>query len=244
MTKYTYVDATPTRTRINTLLGTGWSRRAIANATNGVITDQGINNITAGRHDRVRDVTAAAVLAIDPFTLPVASYKGAEPWVPKYRSIRRIHALLAIGWTHRHISQACGFQTGSFINQTTAGLCLLSTHQKVATAYRDLATRPGPSEITRQRARRLGYPSPIAWDDIDMDQAPDLDAPVEWVNDDEIDPVVIQRILSGDPLPATTAERCAVVAAWPSTGRPLSDLARFTGWKPERYASTRHEDAA
>ena len=54
---------------------------------------------------------------------------------------------------------------------------------------------------------------------------------------------ILDRILAGDPVPATTAERRAVVTAWPTTGRPLADLARLTGWKVERYHTPRRDAA-
>lgn len=64
---------------------------------------------------------------------------------------------------------------------------------------------------------------------------------------DDVDEVVILRILQGDPTvapAATLAERRAVVAAWSARGRPLSDLARLTGWKPERYTTSTRQPAA
>ena len=244
MSKYTYTDAAPVRAHISTLIGTGWSRRAIANATHGAISDQGVNLIAAGRTHRVRDITADAILAIDPQHLPTTSYRGAEPYVPKYRAVRRIHALLAIGWTHRLMTEHCGVHTAAFLHKCTAGLCLISTHNQIAAMYRQLATRPGPSEITRLRARALGHPSPADWEDIDHDEAPEHDTahPVPTPRTD-IDPVVVERILAGDHVPASDAERRQVVALWPTTGRPLRDLARLTGWKVERYHQTT-EDAA
>ena len=53
----------------------------------------------------------------------------------------------------------------------------------------------------------------------------------------ELDPVVVERLLAGDVVPTTIAEKREVVRRWSETGRSLSDLARMTGWKPERYAS-------
>lgn len=52
----------------------------------------------------------------------------------------------------------------------------------------------------------------------------------------EVDEVVIERVLSGTPVPtASNAERVEIVARWKATGCPLRDLERLTGWKPERY---------
>lgn len=172
--RFSFVDATPTRNHIASLHGHAWSNRAIAAATDGLVSDKAIGAIARGRNrGLVRDYTEWAILEIDPEAIPGSTVKGRQPRVSKVGAVRRIQALLAIGWTHEHISKAVGFQTGSFIHYTTAGLCLLSTHRKVAAAYRRLSVRPGPSERTRALALRRGYATPAQWDDIDRDEAPE-----------------------------------------------------------------------
>lgn len=57
------------------------------------------------------------------------------------------------------------------------------------------------------------------------------------LDDGEVDPVVVQRILDGDwNLRANKAEKVAVTEAWLQSGRATNELARLTGWKTERYA--------
>jgi hypothetical protein len=89
------------------------------------------------------------------------------------------------------------------------------------------------ASYARTVATKHGWLPPLAWDDIDHDPEPPADDTSEHV-----DWVVVERILLGDRAPATTAERRAVVARWPDTGRPYADLARLTGWNVDRYHPT------
>lgn len=178
MRSFHYVNARLSRLAVATLTGAGWSYTAIAAATG--LSDNTIGDIANGIPVRVHDTTEAAILAVDPLHFPTVTIKALEPFVSRVGSVRRIQALLAMGHTHERMSAivwlqtgVCGFQTRSFVHRTTAGLCLLSTHLKVADMYRYLAVRPGTSELTRQRARARGYLSPAYWDDIDYDPTPD-----------------------------------------------------------------------
>lgn len=63
---------------------------------------------------------------------------------------------------------------------------------------------------------------------------------------DEIDHVVVHRVLAGDKRLAriaTKAEREFIVQMWTNGDRPLADLERITGWKPERYRAVTQEAA-
>lgn len=218
------------RLHVATLEGAGWSRRAIAGASG--VSPTAICRIAAGQQT-VRKHVAAAILAVSPDALPSTPSRGiTEPFVPKVGAVRRIQALLALGWPHAELSTRCGMRTATVLRQQGRWVTR-STHDAIAAVYRDLSAKPGPSPITRRRAERLGYLTPIAWHDIDHDLEPD--AHDDAGTDDQVDEAVVLRILGGDVLPANLAERRAVVARWPSTGRSLNDLAALTGWKPERY---------
>lgn len=64
----------------------------------------------------------------------------------------------------------------------------------------------------------------------------------------DFDQAVVDRILAGDyRLRANRTEKTAVVEAWVASGRSSNELARLTGWKPERYARVtpvKREDVA
>lgn len=221
---------------IHALEAAGWSRRSIAAAAG--ISATAVSRLGNQRQAHVRHTTAAAILALDPHTLPTKAARGTtEPFVPKLGTTRRIQALIAIGWTHQALSQRSGVKTAVVLNQPGRWVTR-TTHDKVTALYRDLAATPGPSRVNRERAARLGYRSPLAWHDIDHDPHPDdtdLVPEPQLRHHDQVDPVVVDRILAGDNLPATRAEKEAVVAAWTARGRTLKDLERHTGWKTDRY---------
>lgn len=57
-----------------------------------------------------------------------------------------------------------------------------------------------------------------------------------------IDEAAIERVLAGDIVPTTFAERVEITRRWQARGRSLSELERCTGWKSDRY--TTRGDAA
>ena len=123
----------------------------------------------------------------------------------------------------------------------------------------------------RRQSAAKGWRPPLFWDDIDRDPEPpavdETDCAIEGCSNlrqrrewcelhykrlyragqlpaaqaPVIDPVVVERVLAGVPVPAATlAERVEIVARWRATGRPLADLERITGWKVERYYRPNH----
>lgn len=221
-------------THIQQLEIAGWSRRAIAAAAG--LSATAVSRLGNHRQTHIRGTTAAAILKLDPADLPHRASRGVtEPFVSKRGAVRRIQALLAIGWTHRLLAEHTGVQTAVVLNQPGRWITR-STHDRLAAAYRDLATRPGPSHVTRARAAKLGYLSPLAWNDIDRDPHPDGDTDDDPGNHhDQVDPVVVDRVLAGERLTTTRAEKEAITAAWTNAGRSLRQLEQLTGWKTDRY---------
>jgi hypothetical protein len=149
---------------------------------------------------------------------------------------RRVQALVALGWTLREISEDAGGFTKNWSHLLLKQQVITSaTAEKVDATFERLSmTVPtGPyRQRTRNRAARNGWLPPLAWNDIDDPrETPDLDA----LDDGDLDPVVVERILSGDfRLKATAAERAEVVARW--TGS-RAVLGRETGWNIDRYTT-------
>lgn len=85
--------------------------------------------------------------------------------------------------------------------------------------YHRQPTTTRPPRASGLQPRPAG-PGPVVVDDV-------VDGPG--------DPVVVERILAGDPVPANQAERLAVIAAWTALGRPLAHLEQLTGWNTHRY---------
>lgn len=230
-------DATRARLHIATCLGAGMSMSALAAAAG--VSVQVICRINQDQRAVRRD-TEAKILSVAPGVTTAARPGQAEPFVPSIGTRRRIRALLAIGWRHADITAAAGTNSAVALHQQGRWVTLRK-HEAFARAYRDLAGRPGPSEKSRRWAQKLGYPGPLDWDDIDHDTEP---ATTSTENRsrlfEEPDPVVIERILSGDWALATHAnplERRQIVATWTGRGQSLNELVRLTGWQVHRYTT-------
>lgn len=167
--------------------------------------------------------------------------------VPALGAKRRLQALLRLGWSSHRIAAEAGLSHRNHVWRILNGQkgkptvwIQRDTDKWVREVYDRLSMQiPEGRYVARTRAyaERMGYLPPLAWIDIDdPDEHPELDA----VDGDDFDPVVVDRILAGDwRLKATPRERAEVVARWTGTS---SELARLTGWKPERYG--RKESAA
>lgn len=159
---------------------------------------------------------------------------------------RRIQALMALGWNGRAIATEGGAAERSIIR-----LAKSEHHErvryelalKVLVAYEALSMRLPPERTpnergsankTRQLAQQEGFLPPLAWNDIDDPNERPLPRRTETAVRD-VDPVVVDRILSGDMTlarSATKAERVEVVRRWAGS---LNELERLTSWEPRRY---------
>jgi len=115
---------------------------------------------------------------------------------------RRLRALAAIGWRTEDLAERLGMPRRNVhllrtkprtptINRTTA--------ERVARLYEQLSGRPGPSELTRKRARARGWAPPMAWDDERLDDPRARARGVRWLTTLRPDP---ERQLSGAALVA------------------------------------------
>ena len=155
-------------------------------------------------------------------------------------TVRRIQALWAIGWRSSDIARACGWSTPQAVTEivATRHSTYISTAETVARAYEEMAMTPGPSAKNRRDAARKGWAPPLAWDDIDHDEHPNLGG-----TDTDIDPVVVDRLLAGERVSSTAAEKTEAMRQWLSWGRSEASLCAIHGWKDGRYV-TRQEGAA
>lgn len=150
---------------------------------------------------------------------------------------RRLQALATLGWSSSMLARELQVNAGAI---STAQI---KPRQFIRPAFADTvvrnydrltATPPSPEAawvpaLVTARARRYGWQGPDAWDDIDFDVEPDP-LPADY-----IDEAVVVRILSGDPVPASNAERAEVIRRWPTTGKSLNELEHLTGWNTRRY---------
>ena len=154
-------------------------------------------------------------------------------------TVRRIQALWAIGWTSADIASACGWASPQAVTEivSTRSFTYIGTANLVAAAYDDLSMRVGPSAKNRRDAGRKGWAPPLAWDDIDNDIAPKLGG-----RDNEIDPVVVDRLLQLKHVISTRAEKLEAMRRWLAMGRSQASLCDAHGWAQNRYVE--REDGA
>ena len=158
---------------------------------------------------------------------------------------RRLQALLALGWTTPQIEAHLGRGT-HYVHSLLSrdNRISLDTHREIVALYDELSmtlpdvTTPAERAIfTRAKniAARRGYLPPLAWDDIDNDPTPA--ATVNPRRQDDIDDVVVQRVLDGQPRPRTLtrAEATEVYRRARARGMSTHEIEARYGLKTERY---------
>lgn len=106
------------------------------------------------------------------------THNGACPLTVRAEPVRRrIQALAALGWTARAIAVASGLphRRVSELMMAVNQRCTLETSAAIRAAYeRCCLIRPTGryAELARTRAALKGWPTPLAWDDIDNDAEP------------------------------------------------------------------------
>lgn len=160
---------------------------------------------------------------------------------------RRLQALMRLGHSTPTIATMGGWGTAEAVQQLlTRERVTTAVRDRVAAAYDALCMTPGTSTSTRRYALRHGWAPPLAWDDIDdPDEAPKIDAAPsddDPEGSDDVDQVVVDRILARQRTPATVAERLAALDAWLRAGRSKTDFERTTGWNV--YALTQEATAS
>lgn len=176
----------------------------------------------------------------------LARIQGRPLRVPALGTKRRMRALQALGWTLTEIAAQMGSERSRVEKWCSEEkhYVYASTAQRVAEVYDRLSmiVPEGPwATRTRNHARKQGYAPPLAYDDIDNDPEPTGWEYRERITDnqfsDALDPVVVMRLLEGDRVPSTKAEKEAAMAQWIADGGARNELARWHGWKPERYTA-------
>ena len=154
---------------------------------------------------------------------------GGQPLtVPKVGAVRRIQALMALGWPRRELAKRAGYAGDAFallLNGQRQRITI-ETHQRIVALYEDLCMTLGPSNSSRIRAASAGFAVPLAWDDETID---DPTARPHGTHDTrsrhDLDPVVVERVLAGDrDQPVTRAERHEVIRRWPGSIGALERL--------------------
>lgn len=185
-------------------------------------------DLRSGRRTKVTKDVAERILAVGP---------DATLRINPLGTARRMQALNALGYSSHDLArrlstpQATAWQLlrgGTWVSPEMA--------QRVDSLYRALCMTPGPSQESRRRAIINGYAPPLAWTDIDNpDEVPHTAREATHRTADEVDEAVVIRIMSGERMHSTKAEKVEITRRWLESGRSLADLERRTGWKAERY---------
>jgi len=162
------VDAGPVRRHLDVLVASGMSTGQIAAAA-GLANHRSVWRLMNDPNARMSRQTAGRILAVHPAQLPEELHAEAEVFVPAEFSRRRVRALLALGWTHARMLELSGVRTAVMLNAKEPRVTW-RTHVRVRTMYEQLSMTLGPSQATRTRARKAGYPPPLAWDDDAIDR--------------------------------------------------------------------------
>lgn len=219
-------DATRATRHVQLLLGASWSARAIAGAAE--TSPSVITRLRDRRQLAIRCDTEARILAIDPSAVPAkASKQTTEPFVSRVGTTRRLQALLYMGWGYAQMRDHSGIPNPAALVHQQGRWVTRSTHDIVARMYDELAMRPGPSRKAATWARKLGYAPPLAWDDIDNDPAPLLDAEP---SDELLDEIAVLRRVEGDrTVQLARAERLEVVRRLHARGLLDTEIQRISG---------------
>lgn len=199
----------------------GLSRSAVENAA-GVRTDQ------IRRGGPVTAATFAAVSRVTEDDFHPRNYVYAD------LTRTRIFSLMAIG---HQLKDMPVNPRGKWRDRP---LTTVSTARAVRAYFHDKELEVGDAIHTMVRARSHGHIPPLGWDDPGTLAWPDglsdytTDQPrgVSW---SEVDHVTVERVLAGEKLPTTHAEKLQIMARWLAAGRSESSLCDRLGWKTGRY---------
>jgi hypothetical protein len=149
--------------------------------------------------------------------------------IPAVGTARRLQALVAAGYTWKHLADYLGFtkNRAAYLGMTTEGQVYRETADRVAKLYDRLSLTPGPSSYARTVAVRHGFRPPLAWDDEALD-----DPNGKPYDDDQdngtpvVDGEAVRRALAGERLRLTPIERHHAVHRGVAAGMPLSAITR------------------
>ena len=212
---------------------------------------------TASRHDtalayqvdRCRCPDAIEAQGIYRRRLRWRHHRGLEPRIDATGTLRRIHALQAIGWPRAEILRRLGHaDCGTWITKATR--VSRRTAHAVHELYDLLADTPGPSPHARSAARTAGWLEPIWWDD-DLIDDPNYDprqirpqAETQLCTPD-VDAIAIDRYLAGDTsVRLTKAEKSLAVQRLLDLGYGVTQIAdrmRMSGESARKWIERARE---
>jgi hypothetical protein len=116
--------------------------------------------------------------------------QGRPHTIPSVGTVRRIRALMAIGWSKHAIGAHMGVSKNAVAQLLDRQRVTVRLATDVDRLYQELAHRPGPAKITATKTRLAGWAPPLAWDEDDIDD-PAARPAVGWQRDPSA-PLVVE----------------------------------------------------
>lgn len=163
-----FVDAEPARQHVLALRAAGMGPVTISRLSG--VAHGALGKLIYGDRQRglapskrIRPETEAKILAVEATLEHLAP--GAK--VPALGTLRRVQALVAIGWTIAELARRLDIPRLRLDRLDERSHVQAQTARAVDALFRELCMTPGPSNRARRAAERKGWPPPLAWDDID-----------------------------------------------------------------------------
>lgn len=180
---------------------------------------------------------------------------GRPRIVPAIGARRRVQALACLGWSNAEVARRAGMHPEHLPNLVNnAETITRRTAERIAKVYDELSMRFPPARTKQEKqaityarniARLKGWFPPLAWDEDNIDDPnyrPARDRRGEFPPD-TIDPVVVERLLAGERVRSTRAEKDEALRRWKAMGRSERSLCEVHGWKEGRYGRSEVADA-
>lgn len=161
------LDPTPAVAHIAEFRAHHWSFDRIGKAAG--LPHSAIASIYNGRYQKISEKNLNAILSVPlPRPLPVhVTALGVK---------RRVQALAWMGWSRKLVAQDMGVSEYCLDTAVDQHRFSLAVGLKLHETYLRLSGKTGPSCHSATMAKNRGWPPPAAWDDDEIDTAPDLKA--------------------------------------------------------------------
>lgn len=173
------VDAEPVRAHLRQLMADGISYKQVAKLSG--VSLSAVGAVLYGRHERghgpyprVHRTTAEKILAVHVSLENMADGRCIDAT----GTLRRLQALVAIGWSQSRLGREIGVEPGNFNRVIRSPQCTVGTAKAVRALYDRAWNQPQTgtdwhSKAAASRARNYakahGWAPPLAWDDETID---------------------------------------------------------------------------
>lgn len=158
------VSAERAASHIHSLHELGFGDAAIAEAAG--VNKSTVGNLRRGRNRRVYPEIDSKIMAVTPEA--IYSRSNRRGYVPDLGAVRRLQALLCMGWRYKDLDSRLGFPASKV--QEGSGWISQYKHEAVVRLYEELWDKRGPaSQGYINKLRRRGWVPPLAWDEGAID---------------------------------------------------------------------------